>query len=679
MKPFELCVFKVTFALFEPREEEEFGNEALELRASIQRDGVEISHALQKAFPGSLHNLLLRISTGGAGDYRLRVEGNYPNTVGGTAFVRNTTLFYSPQFLTILIQNNKPLYNGGDDLKVRVVLLSMDLKPFNEPIDIYIMDPHGFIMRRWPSRQANTGVASISYSLPSSAKPGLWKIVVDAQGQREEKKFLVEKYWERRFEVFVGMDPFILESDGVISGEVEVASTNDMNIRGVMKVVLKCKPRPDPACSAQTSDYTIVETTEYMKFYDPVPFEFSMHSLTPCGGGSGGNFNGMEVEVEAFVEEYFSRMTSRGYARSRIIRSALKIQFLTANGAVFKPGMPFESYVFVSYDDHEPLSEEDLASGVNALGIDPVPDVKEHLGDGLYHMVWESPPDRDSMRIRASYTATDGTVVSEAVVVYRAKTYASDSTTGSGSGLSSGTQKYLHLSTSTQVANVNEYVIFHVRNNFFNMEKFYYVVMSKNNIIQSALVDVPMGSNVHTFSVAVSSEMTPSFRLVVFHVDSAGMLLADAMTIPVNSIQLHKITVDLNQRKDYSMDTVEAIFFGESGSLVCLSANREVPFKMYAGNDLTKSSVMKALHSFESFPISPKVTKRFRSGQPDDVKYYPSSNYGVDTGRTFKYAGLRLLTDRCAVTHETEDEARRFDAAKKIVYGSAFCGNTPCE
>jgi hypothetical protein len=47
----------------------------------------------------------------------LRVEGNYPNTVGGTAFARDTSLFYSPQFLTILIQVNKPVFTGGDSGK----------------------------------------------------------------------------------------------------------------------------------------------------------------------------------------------------------------------------------------------------------------------------------------------------------------------------------------------------------------------------------------------------------------------------------------------------------------------------------------------------------------------------------------------------------------------------------
>jgi hypothetical protein len=202
-------------------------------------------------------------------------------------------------------------------------------------------------MRRWPSKQANTGVASVSYHLPSAGRPGLWKVLVDAQGQTEEKKFLVEKFWETRFEVFVGMDPFILDSDDVLSGEVEVAATNDKNIRGIMKIQLKCKPRPDPPCSPKTSEYQIVDQTEYLKFYASMPFEFPMNALRGCA--QGGSLNGIEVEVEAIVEEYFTRMTSRGFCRSRIIQSKLKIQFLAANGAVFKPNMPFVTYVSKYY------------------------------------------------------------------------------------------------------------------------------------------------------------------------------------------------------------------------------------------------------------------------------------------------------------------------------------------
>lgn len=50
--------------------------------------------------------------TSEGGDYRLRIEGNVPGTIGGTIFSNDTQLFFSTRFLTILIQTNRPVYTG---------------------------------------------------------------------------------------------------------------------------------------------------------------------------------------------------------------------------------------------------------------------------------------------------------------------------------------------------------------------------------------------------------------------------------------------------------------------------------------------------------------------------------------------------------------------------------------
>jgi hypothetical protein len=233
-------------------------------------------------------------------------------------------------------------------------------------------------MRRWLSRQANTGVATATFTLPSSPLPGLWKIEVDAEGQKESKVFLVEKHYERRFEVYPRMEPFIPASSETISGTVSVAFTHDLPVKGVLRIALKCKPRPDPPCSPKSSDYTTVNTTDYIQFYNSVDFEFPMTSLTPCLEMRAGAFEGIEVEVEVLAEEYFTRMTSSGFCRARIVDPKLRLRFLTANGAVFKPGMPFETQIWLSYDDKQPVEPEKLENWPVALTVQPKPEVVTH-------------------------------------------------------------------------------------------------------------------------------------------------------------------------------------------------------------------------------------------------------------------------------------------------------------
>ncbi len=153
-------IYRVTAVL--PGDSNEVDPKTIDIRASVRQkrpsttsspsddpqphitNGVEVAQAVKtNIHPGSVHNLLMKISTLPEGDYSLRVEGNAAGTAGGTLFTQETQLIYSPRFLSILIQLNKPAYNGGDSVRFRVVLLNMSLKPFNEPIDMYIYDPNG--------------------------------------------------------------------------------------------------------------------------------------------------------------------------------------------------------------------------------------------------------------------------------------------------------------------------------------------------------------------------------------------------------------------------------------------------------------------------------------------------------------------------------------------------------
>lgn len=64
-----------------------------------------------------------------------------------------------------------------------------------------MLDPNGHIMKRWLSRQSNLGTVSLDYELSDQPVFGEWKIRVIAQGQIEESTFLVEEYYQTRFEV----------------------------------------------------------------------------------------------------------------------------------------------------------------------------------------------------------------------------------------------------------------------------------------------------------------------------------------------------------------------------------------------------------------------------------------------------------------------------------------------
>ena len=88
-------------------------------------------------------------------------------------------------------------------------------------------------------------------------------------------------------------------------------------------------------------------------------------------------------------------------------------------------------------------------------------------------------------------------------------------------------------------------------------------MISKGLVIHGATETHPHPTKLVTFSVPVSSEMAPTFKLVAMIVSPVGELVADSVTIPVQSFNRYKVgdlipnvplnTIDLSTgERDYS-------------------------------------------------------------------------------------------------------------------------------
>lgn len=203
------------------------------VRASISRDGVEMSSDNKIIKTGEPETLLMRIPpTTVPGEYKLRVEGKYEKAFGGIAFINETKLTFSQRSMTIFVQTDKPVYKQGDLVQFRAIPITTELKGFDNAVDVYMLDPNRHVMRRWLSRQSNLGTVSLEYKLSDQPIYGEWIIRVVAQGQTEEHKFNVEEYYQTRFEVNVTMPAFFFNSDQYLYGKVMANFTNGSPVHG---------------------------------------------------------------------------------------------------------------------------------------------------------------------------------------------------------------------------------------------------------------------------------------------------------------------------------------------------------------------------------------------------------------------------------------------------------------
>lgn len=115
-------------------------------------------------------------------------------------------------------------------------------------------------MRRWLSRQSNLGTVSLSYQLSDQPVFGEWTIQVTAQGQIEEGKFLVEEYYQTRFEVNVTMPAFFFNSEPFIHGTVQANYTSGGPVRGNLTLRATVFPLRDPRARPIEKFFTFEES-----------------------------------------------------------------------------------------------------------------------------------------------------------------------------------------------------------------------------------------------------------------------------------------------------------------------------------------------------------------------------------------------------------------------------------
>ena len=70
------------------------------------------------------------------------------------------------------------------------------VKPYDGIGDVYLLDPDGYINRKWNSISARTGVIEVDFDFPTWPKVGFWTIRVSVQGKvrRLKKNLSVGKF-----------------------------------------------------------------------------------------------------------------------------------------------------------------------------------------------------------------------------------------------------------------------------------------------------------------------------------------------------------------------------------------------------------------------------------------------------------------------------------------------------
>ncbi|KAK8743670.1 hypothetical protein OTU49_001200, partial [Cherax quadricarinatus] len=580
------------------------------------------------------------------GEWQLRVEGKEGVT---SLFKRAVNLNFQAKFLTILIQPSRPVYNAGQTVRFRAILLTRDLKPYDEPVDVFVLDPRGRKMRRWPSHQTGHGVINLKFDLPDYPLVGTWKIRVRAGSQVEDKNIEVEHYFRPRFEVFVRLPLTVQTSAEYVEGVVVANMTNWRDVFGNCSIKLQFARH----------DYTQIPDTftdAHHEFIDAFrghhSFSLPLWKVREKLGSS--DLRGVSVRVWASVGDSFGWWVQEGWALARLVKEEVKIAFLGDQPLIFRPGMPVTVHVFASYQDDHPLGEEELSDAqvtlvMSSTGrssqVEKVEVSGQTLldGSGVAQVIFDLPDGTQALKVDARLVSSSGMTASATLV---------------GALHHSPKNRHLQIETSTTDATPGEFIILHVRNNFYT-EYFNYVVLAQGVVIYSGreLVKDNGLSTITTFSLPASTEMTPAVHIVVWVVAKDGQLVSHALVVPVNPLGRHKVDIRWNEHKDHSGGSAEMKMIGEIGAFFAVSSVWEETHHMDAGHELDAARVLYHMLNLEkndtlyegssniSVPHVRRAATRSRDGNGAKVFLFPTAMAGPDAPSTFNFSDLVVLTD----------------------------------
>ncbi|KAL8603129.1 hypothetical protein ACOMHN_059301 [Nucella lapillus] len=655
----------------------QFGNYRLRVEGSLDREatGAIFTNETDIEFNSKQASLFIQMSQP---IYRQGQKGQYACESGSlcksgserkvSRQIRVRKVSISSKQASLFIQMSQPIYRQGQKVNFRIVPIQPDLMPNYGSMTIYVEDPSGIPVRRWLGLQTNAGgLVSQSFELSDQPNFGTWKIRVDAFGHTYRQPFQVEEFWMPRFDVNVTVPPYLLEnSTEFIRGVMLANHTSGRPCKGNATITVFFRPREEvwnategwkrpflrnlmpnrnpslgpppyrPIADIPVMDYYMYLEYDYwfVEYYDGrIDFEYSKEKLKQLARRAGEHSDLVNSAVYFWlnVTDWYTGMNRTGWAGTIIASSKIILKWVGEPVRTFKPHSTLKVQVAVMHADGTPVTDPQtrvtvLESITNAGTTGSTTSQTRSPINGIVEFETYLSSSAQLLKLTASYVNDPRTESIE----MRASRYYSPS------------NSYITIMTSTDHPKVNEYMIYHIKTSLFVPRIFYQVVAQGNIIIGDEL---EMTSKQKTFAVALSREMLPTARLIVYYIRQPEEIVTDVLNFFVNGTRQNQVKLGINRGKDFSRDTVEFNAEADPGSYVAFSGMLLDLYNRGLNDGITENKLIDELATYD-LPANGTYRHLWRISDTDyEYKFFHGSDYGVDANTSFNTAGLLILTD----------------------------------
>jgi len=547
----------------------------------------------------------------GSGTVRLDVPvvdgGDYTVVVKGTGFEQRAAVRISSP-LVVFIETDKPIYKPGQTIQMRVMTLNAELKPLRRDVTVEALDAKGIKVFRSEVATDEYGMTTLDLPLSTEPNLGTWKLTARSGKAETQLDVRVERYVLPKYEVSVDLPrEWFLVSERVRGG-VSAEYSFGKPVKGKLEIV--------------ASRY-VGQWEEYSTFRTDIDgsAEFEIPAVkyvagVPEAGGQGNIM--LDITVTEDVTGYVER-TSRLLTAAESPVNLIVIP----EGAVFKPGLPFDVLVVSETPDGRPV---DTRVRLEVTYLDEeygdIKTVKDDVSTKNGLATFELKPPADAVALSLTAVA-EGRQVERVV-------QASYSPSGN----------FIHVTQeSADVAQVGERVTFQVYSTA-EARNFYYEVVSRDRIVFSG------HAKSNEFSFETTPLMAPSSKLLVYQVLPNSEVAADYLPFKVAGVYPQRVQVGFSREETEPGDEVTINVTTEGRSMVGLAAVDRSVF-ILAENRLNLQQVFAELERLYMEPraelhevsIYPVIETKGAAEVFEDAGVVVLSNNAVPKGKSYEWQG----------------------------------------
>ncbi|KAG8582007.1 hypothetical protein GDO81_007889 [Engystomops pustulosus] len=567
-------------------------------------------------------------------------------------FFNTTTLEFKSKSFSVFIETNSIFYKPGQEVKIRILSFSADLKPYTSTLDIQVMDPRGNLIEQWQEEIAELGVVSNAFQLSDNPPLGDWSIKVKLHQQLHYQTFTVTHYVLPKFEVLLSLPTHHTMKTGLLEGTVTARYTYGMKVRGKLTVSLHYNSfhlkknnitKHFEINGVSKFSFTDLELKKLMRYEDK-----NRESLT---------FGG-PVDVVVMVTEDLTGISLNETSSVYVVDKEYFIEFYNYP-TVLKPTLNFTAYLKIQRYDGKDLTTEERRNKVSVT----VTQSKMFFTDGMFNVISEGENDIELQQF-LTYLVPKNNEIKFEIPLYadtahlkiKAEFLDSVNSIDVDDVFASTSKMYLHIENTNHNVKVGVPFTFEVKSNI-PLEAIKYLIVSRGDIVYFGL------ENSTSPTLIPQNSWTPEACLIVYHVMNNGTILSDVTTLTVHPNFENKISVSWNKVQTNPFDKVSlTINVTEPNSMVGLSVLDKSVMLLGDRQEITTKRVSDELRDYNTINTmrvtSPQqVFERCNIGvltdailekedefdlfYVTDVKTYPRSDF-LPTWNSVDFGGSRI-------------------------------------